>query len=67
MIVVFQRELLDWLLPIWHLPPELTCDGIKSEVAKRDFCFVKKLNTRENCVENLLSFSSVSNFLSGAG
>ena len=46
--IIFQRGLLDWLLPIWTLPcvseicdkvqvvyKELTCDWVNSKVAKR--------------------------------
>ena len=47
MIIVFQRGLLDWLLAIWHFTPELTCDGIKSKVAKSDFFRRKSQNAGE--------------------
>ena len=37
MIKVLQKWLLNWLLLIWHLPPELTRDGIKAREAISDF------------------------------
>ena len=55
--------LLDWLLPIWTLPPvceirdkmQVVCEELTHDWAKSTILFVEKVKTRENCVENLLS------------
>ena len=58
--MIFQREILDWLLPIWTLPSvceihdkmqvvykELRRDLIKFKVAKSEFYLWKKKSKRE--------------------